>query len=204
MSHTMLVDASVSKMCTFSSERKKQTNKKTKQPSSTTTLHIEPQLLDSMWPLWLPVLPGRARTSRTQRRGRSRRTKGSLGSPRRCWSSWTKRGEGEPLFGQFGVYSYNTGIPQAGYPVCLNWMYQFIHQIKRNKKLYVLYHQSRVWSRIIAHQGLTRKFVFAIVLFRTANDIFFFLPAWSIRWIQFLRFFIKPNTESAVVENTLN
>lgn len=28
MSHTMLVDASVSKMCTFSSERKKQTKKK--------------------------------------------------------------------------------------------------------------------------------------------------------------------------------
>lgn len=40
MSHMMLVDASVSKMYTFSTECKK------KQPSSTMTLHSEPQLLD--------------------------------------------------------------------------------------------------------------------------------------------------------------
>lgn len=178
-------------------------NVKKNQPSSTMTLHIEPQLLDKHVTMWLPVLPGRAGTSRTQRRGRSRRTKGSLGSPRRCWSSWTKRGEGELHFCQFGFYNHNTGVPQAGYPICLNWMYQFIRQIKRNKE--TLYFVSSVACVISDYSsaGLNEENSFCDRSLLNGERFFsFFLPAWSIRWIQFLRFFIKPNTESAVVENT--
>lgn len=96
--------------------------------------------------------PGGDWITRTQGRRWSRGAKGSIRSPRRCWSSWPHWWEGKLLL-----------------PV---WLLNFT-LIKQNKNPSCYFVSSvmfDIWSRMVAQQGLTRKIVFPIGLLWTATD----------------------------------
>lgn len=130
--------------------------------------------------LYVLLFPGRAWISGTQRRRWSRGTKGSLRSPRRCWSSWPIWWEGKLLLPVW------IGRPKHWYST--DTLSFFFYTEWQNLLFCIISH---VWSRMIAQQGSTRKTVFPIVLSWTATD--FSLPLLLNKRgasIQFLIFFI--------------
>lgn len=104
--------------------------------------------------LWKLIFPGRAWISGPQRGRWSWGTEGSLGSPRRCRSSWPNWWEGKFILAR---WTFKTLI--LFFSQILLWAIRPVFCIF-----------SHVWLRMIVQQGLTRKIVFWVVLSQTVTD----------------------------------